>query len=242
MNIEQQYKDYLSGKRVAVIGPSKSVMLAEDGALIDSYDVVVRLNNMLEISEEHQKYFGSRTDVVYATLDDPPKQIALQCAKAKVKFLSSSYPTDEWFFQQRMARNVMFLKNVRHFSTVTMPSEPYWTIKNKMSSRPNTGFCAIMDLLSSDLKELFIVGIDFYRNIMIDSEDAYFSDYSCQWSDKKSKQFLELEYDGHDHHNPDNDFRHFKYNMYLKDDRIKVSSFLEKTLINSEYESLSNCI
>lgn len=242
MNLEKQYKDYLSGKRVAIVGPSKSVMLQEDGELIDSYDVVVRLNNMLDISDEHKKYFGSRTDVVYATLDDPPKQIALQCAKAKVKFLSSSYPADEWFFKQRMLKNITFLKNVKYFSTVTMPSQPYWKIKKEMNSRPNTGFCAIIDLLSSDLQELFIVGIDFYRNTMVSPSGAYFDDYSCQWSGKKNKDFLKIEYDGDDHHNPDNDFKYFKYNIFLKDDRIKVNDFFKNILINEIYENLSNCL
>ena len=55
------------------------------------------------------------------------------------------------------------------------------------------------------------------------------------------KDFLNLEYDGHDHHNPDNDFKYFKYKMYLEDSRIKVDPFFKNFLDNKKYDNLSNC-
>ena len=240
--VEDDFRQYLKGKTVALVGPSKTMSMQNNGQLIDSYDVVVRLNNMLEMPKGHEGKLGSRTDVVYATLDDPPKKIAYECAKNKVKYLSSSYPKGEWFFKDRMMNNVKTLKMVKKFKTVTLPDEPYFSVKNTNKTRPNTGFSAIIDLLSSDIKELYITGVDFFRSVSLDGEHSYFKDYNCQWSNKPKKSFLKVEYDGNDRHDPDKDFLYFKKEMYEKDKRIKVDKFLKEFLHDSKYEKLSNLI
>ena len=240
--IEHEYKNYLKGKRVVLVGPSKTLSMQEEGELIDSYDVVVRLNNMLNIPDDMKKHLGSRTDVVYATLDDPPKKMAIDCVKNKVKFLSSSYPRDEWFFPERMLKNVMTLKKINKFKTVVIPNEPYFSIKKHNKTRPNTGFSAIIDLLSSDLKELHIIGVDFYRSVCLEGENSYIKGYEGQWTRKPKKDFLKIEYDGEDRHDPDNDFTFFKKEMYEKDERIKVDKFMKLFLSDSKYDSLSNLI
>ena len=240
MTSELNYKKYLENKTVAVVGPSRTATMQENGAKIDACDVVVRVNNMLEVEQEYQKYLGSRTDVVYATLDDPPHTMVQACVRNRVKFLSSSYPKNEWFFQERMARNVAALKTIPYFSTVTLPEDPYWEIKRSTSSRPNTGFSAIIDLLSSDLKELYIVGIDFYRSAALEGGQGYYDGYNCQWTEKRKKDFINLEYDGPDRHDPDSAFKYFKHNMYLKDDRIVVDPIFETFLRDKKYEDLAN--
>lgn len=242
MTTEQEYKEFLKGKRVAVVGPSKTVMMQEQGTQIESCDVVVRLNNMLNFNKRYEKHLGQRTDVVYATLDDPPYQMAKDCEKNAVKYLSSSYPKNEWFFAERMARNVTALKEVESFSTVILPENPYWDIKKETSSRPNTGFSAILDLLSSDLKELHVIGIDFYRSAGLDSGAGYYDGYNCQWTDKRKMDFVDIEYDGPDRHNPDEAFKYFKYNMFLKDSRIKVDPIFGFFLKDKNYENLINLL
>ena len=217
--------------------------MQENGAKIEACDVVVRLNNMLEVEQEYKKYLGNRTDVVYATLDDPPHVMAQACVRNKVKYLSSSYPKNEWFFQERMARNVAALKTIPYFSTVTLPEDPYWEIKRSTNSRPNTGFSAIIDLLSSDLKELYIVGIDFYRSAALEGGQGYYDGYDAgKWTDIRKQDFIKAwaQYDGPDRHDPDSAFRYFKHNMYLKDDRIVVDPIFEAFLKDEKYEDLAN--
>ena len=237
---QQEYKQFLKDKRVVLVGPSKTITMQEEGDTIDSYDVVVRLNSMLDFGQQDYKYLGSRTDVVYATLDDPPKKIAVQCIKNSVKYLSSSYPEGEWFFSERMSQNISLLKHVRQFTTIILPEDPYFSIKKKTKSRPNTGFSAIIDLLSSDLKELYIIGVDFYRSSTIDSGEGYYNGYDCQWTKKRNKDFLNIEFDGKDRHDPDEAFKYFKYEMFLKDRRVKVDSIFNIFLQDKKYESLKN--
>ena len=242
VTLEKEYKDYLKGKKVVLVGPSKTLTMQESGQLIDSYDVVVRLNNMLNIPKEMEKHLGTRTDVVYATLDDPPKKMAIDCLKNKVKFLSTSYPRDEWFFPSRMSKNVIKLRQVNKFKTVLLPSQPYFSIKKNNKTRPNTGFSAIIDLLSSNLSELYIIGVDFYRSVSLEGQNNYIEGYDCQWTNKSKEDFLKIEYDGNDRHDPDNDFIYFKNEMYKKDTRIAVDAHLKKFLSDPNYEKLSNLI
>ena len=45
-----------------------------------------------------------------------------------------------------------------------------------------------------------------------------------------------------DFHDPDAQFKYFKYEMYAKDKRIKVDEFLDKALNNPTYEKYENIL
>lgn len=61
--INEGFGSFISGKSVAIVGPFNDGMI--DGDEIDSYDVVIRINNHISISNEDKGYIGSKTDVVY---------------------------------------------------------------------------------------------------------------------------------------------------------------------------------
>ena len=48
----EEYFDYLKGKRVALIGPAKSVEGTRQGSVIDDYDVVVRIKTFSSYIDE----------------------------------------------------------------------------------------------------------------------------------------------------------------------------------------------
>ena len=89
---------------------------------------------------------------------------------------------------------------------------------------------------------MHIIGVDFYRSVCLEGENSYIKGYECQWTRKPKKDFLKIEYDGEDRHDPDNDFTFFKKEMYEKDERIKVDKFMKLFLSDSKYDSLSNLI
>jgi hypothetical protein len=61
------YKEYVGGKRIIIVGPATYITNRFDGCNIDSkHDVVVRLNNQYIIPERYKKHIGSRTNIVYA--------------------------------------------------------------------------------------------------------------------------------------------------------------------------------
>lgn len=71
---EKGYARYMSGKRVAIVGPADTGR--KNGAEIDAYDVVVRFNHF-DGAEYRPEKFGSRTDVSYYT-DPAFKKVVLK--------------------------------------------------------------------------------------------------------------------------------------------------------------------
>src|SRR5690606_18097197 len=65
---ERDLTAYLTGKRVVLVGPAASLTGRRQGAEIDAYDVVVRLNLSAPTPPEQAADLGSRTDVLYHTL------------------------------------------------------------------------------------------------------------------------------------------------------------------------------
>jgi len=258
-----EYYDFLRGKKVAVVGPAKSIEGTRQGTLIDSYDVVVRVKSVY-VPPELEVDLGTRVDILYT--DDEfsndiyptdeveksgdkwiirdknnriePKKVysALENKKSDIKYICSAYPQGEWFFDR-------FTEALEHFSenynVRIIDDEPYFEIKQH-TNRPNAGFSAIIDLLTTPLAELYITGIDFYRSLYRENylNSGYTPDTIRAWAgthdgvDPRTKK--------EDKHDPDAQFGYFKYNMYLKDKRIKVDKFLNKVLNNPIYEKFEN--
>lgn len=53
------------GKRVAIVGKAGSIIGSGEGKLIDSYDIVVRVNQKLPLDPKLHPDMGSRTDILY---------------------------------------------------------------------------------------------------------------------------------------------------------------------------------
>jgi len=91
----KNYKEYLKGKRVVIVGPAPSIVGSDQRDLIDSYDVVVRLNRALPVPEHLKKDVGTRTDVLYNCMN-PSNECGGRIdvdflLKSGVKFLVSPY-------------------------------------------------------------------------------------------------------------------------------------------------------
>jgi hypothetical protein len=250
---DTEYFDFLRDKRVAIVGPAKSIEGTRQGGLIDSYDVVVRIKST-HVPPELQDDLGTKADVLYTddhnTNDILPGDVVTSEGDKQTisstalhrqnplsfKYICSVYPKEEWFFNR-------FAPSLQFFSTNNkvriMNPEPYFTIK-KETNRPNAGFCAIIDLLTTPLEELYVTGLDFYRSLY---RGCYLN---SKW-ERQTVRRMTIETDGIDPrtgkgetHDPDAQFKYFKYNMYLKDKRIKVDKYLHEVLNNPIYEKLEN--
>ena len=66
---EEQYNSFLKGKRVAIVGPSKHILLEKNGAKIDNYDVVVRLKWLpMKGFNTYKDFVGDETHVMYSSV------------------------------------------------------------------------------------------------------------------------------------------------------------------------------
>jgi len=175
MTANEQYAEYLRGKRVALVGPAATALGTGKGKYIDEHDVVIRLNKQFWAWECWHEDIGTRTDVLYSCL--VPTQTAGGVRLSDKKFIQAQdYKFVVWgvmgksmlrqsgedMYRFRLIKN--FLKVVGgKFPVAVMDREQwvstYWGCKGK----PNTGTNAICDLLRYDIKSLYITGISFYR-------------------------------------------------------------------------------
>lgn len=63
--VERQYYNYIKGKKVAIVGPSPWLNGRKMGAYIDSFDIVVRINQGIFLPKSSAEDYGSRTDIIY---------------------------------------------------------------------------------------------------------------------------------------------------------------------------------
>ena len=252
---DTEYFNYLKDKRVAIVGPAKSAEGARGGEKIDSYDLVVRVKSTF-VSEDRQHDLGTKLNILYtddATTNDvrPNDEVTkegldkqtINNGKTNIlptafEYICSAYPQEEWFFD-RFEGSLKYLSGFNKVRLMT--AEPYFKAK-KETNRPNAGFSAIIDLLNTPLAELYITGLDFYRSLY---RGAYLNSL---WQKETVNKML-WQHDGTDPktgkpcgHDPDAQFKYFKYNMYLKDKRIKVDNFLKEVLENPLYEKYENIL
>ena len=70
--INKKYLDFLSGKKVALVGPAEYLTKLNTGEYIDSFDVVVRVNRGTEVIDKYFNSIGKRTDILYNCLIKSP--------------------------------------------------------------------------------------------------------------------------------------------------------------------------
>ena len=171
-NMDKEYARFLNNKSVAIVGPARSIRGSRGGKFIDSHDVVVRLNRALPIPNSLKKDIGSKIDILYNCLKEDDRNggdINIQLwKKSGVRFVSSPYPILN--FSKNDIRTFL-KKNKNSLKFHKFPILQYRMLEKELKTRPNTGFLAIIDLLSYNIKSLYVTGITF-------GIDGYYKEYS----------------------------------------------------------------
>jgi len=224
---DNYYYNLLLNKKIAIVGPSCNTLGTKQKNLIESYDLVVRLNKTFEIPHNLQDDIGVRTDILYNSLntDDFPGENDLNRNKIHnlkekgLKIISSPYP----FIYPFDKDIIKFLDNNQsmlpyHIIDITL----YKYLISILKIRPYTGTSAIADLISYPIKELYITGIDCYLN-------KYYREYRKI----NNRDLLRLR----------NNYIHknkpqlaFLKQLSLNDNRIKLDKFLENYFFEKEYK------
>ncbi len=159
--MRNRYEDYLKGKRVALVGPAPTVRTLSQKEHIDSYDVVVRINKALPVPETLWESCGTKTAVLYNCLD-PASQGVLHIPYLSdtIDWLVCPYPPIHPY-----KGNIDRFKrqNDTRVDFCTFPKDYYCELSKAMNTRPNSGVLAILDILSCNIKELYITGITFFQ-------------------------------------------------------------------------------
>jgi hypothetical protein len=164
----------LEGKRVALVGPSPHLMGKKIGSLIDTYDIVCRVNEVHPTG--HEEDYGDRTDIIfhncgtrfidvfYSRLRNAEqisknlKYVICPCVKASGADNWSNWDHNfespvVWNFKRINSYNTPF-----HWIGI----ENYAKVYGYFGVEPNAGQTAILMLLQHQIKELFVTGFSFY--------------------------------------------------------------------------------
>lgn len=194
--------EYLKGKRVAFVGPASYLVGKSKGKLIDSYDIVVRIQPEIWDTKD----FGSRTDIIQSCLNSAysPKvarYLNNKSSEEKPKFIICNdtvarevpHPgSGNWLSVVREYDD--YLKDygvpLAHLQNEDGSWERwslYWEVYAKphiekveddlytyYSGNFNSGYGALCHLLSCPLKELAVFGVDFYNfGVVREMKDKY---------------------------------------------------------------------
>jgi hypothetical protein len=153
------YAEFLKDKRVALVGPGAQTEIMKLGSIIDSYDIVARVGHYNVLVPDE---IGSRTDLILENFWFWEPKFELN--------MVGLY--DEWVKQGTKWFSHVWCDNtgIHNFWEINKGRVPIQTqklekiqaIRNQIDS-PTKGACAIYDLLTHPIKELFVVGYSFCK-------------------------------------------------------------------------------
>jgi len=155
-------------KRVVLVGPSPHLLGKNLGKFIDSFDVVVRVNEIGVTSDLYDDY-GSRTNVAFLSLYSEVipyyREMIHNVNYDELKLIV--HPGDEYNLnpytneKTESAKKYFDLLNIDiAYHQIVVPSIS--ETSKFFGCYPSTGSLTMIELLNQELKELYVCGFSFY--------------------------------------------------------------------------------
>lgn len=224
---DSYYNNVLKNKRVCIVGPSPSLKNSNQGGFIDSFDIVVRVNRGFPVSVDTED-IGSKTSIHYHCLNTDEysggKVYLDELHKSNV-ILSCPYPKNVFPFH---ADIVKFEKdNQERVKYHYIDTDFYMKCADLIGTRPNSGVCAIIDLLCFNIKSLHVTGFTFFK----DGWRKSYKDTKQVFGEEKGKtildEWLTSNFNGNHFQKPQEDLIR---EIYLNDDRITIDDTMKEIL------------
>lgn len=158
-----KFRDFVTGKRIALVGPAATLEGSGMGRFIDGHDIVVRLNHSWPLPKEHKEDIGSRIDIIYHNMNFTHQRMTrdevVQMHRDGVRWMVSTHPASEERFRGRLRKFRKINNGLLEFRA--LPG----SLKTRMQRRvkhPNAGIMAIEDLLRFPIERLYVTGFSFY--------------------------------------------------------------------------------
>lgn len=163
-------RQMIEGKSVAIVGSGPG-SLDNPRGLVDSHDVVVRVNNY--------KLFpatGFRTDIFYSFFGLSIKKTVAQLKRDGVKLCMCKCPDtkfmeSDWHQENGKISGIDFRgiyerrKDFWFCDTYVPTLEEFMAHFNMLGGHvPTTGFAALLDVLSYDPLQVYMTGFDFFTS------------------------------------------------------------------------------
>jgi hypothetical protein len=177
--ITQNYNNYLHDKKVVIVAPSRRLQGQGLGKWIDSFDIVVRMNHSLPISNIED--YGNKTDIIYNYLSNDRflnENYINNLIDGNVKWITTLH----WVTNIVMQFNNLLKNRINHLIVNT---SFFQGINKTMVLAPQTGTVAIKHLLLTSLKSLNVVGYDYYQSGYVEGYKGLYGDKAINVQPKK---------------------------------------------------------
>jgi len=199
--INSNLNNLLKNKKVIIVGPSPHLQNMKKGSFIDSFDCVIRIN---EIGINHNLYedYGSRTDVSFLALFEDSLKIYKQMKKS-LNYSSLRmvvHAGDEYnlnpFANTPKTRSIFEI-----FEEIDLKTD-FYHIENpsfierckEFNCFPSTGSMAIKEILKYEFHTLYICGFSFFTTKHMYNKNRH--KFEILISEKKAKHNIRMS--GHD--------------------------------------------
>jgi hypothetical protein len=241
------YRQYLESKTVVIVGPASSIVGTRQCNKIDSYDVVVRINDALPVPEELVDDIGTRTDVLYSNMNpnltkygnyrsinniEEIKKLRWVCAPVplvfpptKVNIGNNPHMSQRQYLKKQAQYHDQFRKKMSGFPFHVADSARFAEFVDAVGGGlPNTGLAAINDLLDQPIAELYVTGFTFFKG-------GYYKQYdNCPLTEEQVIRDTPVGYDTGLHQiNPQ---RRYLKKLISENARITIDKPLRDVLFN----------
>ena len=183
----EKFKHIIENKRVCVVGPAEYVNkeFENHGKIIDSYDVVVKVNNFINMDESLYQNYGKRIDILVTSLFSHPYATCFhEEAYSKEKI---NKPLVIFYHYGRLRKFYLsyFLKN-DNIIICQQPKKNFNELK-KLTKHPTAGIIAIFECAKCNPKELLITGFTFGRDEKYSSYVDTYHKYPPKFDKRKDR-------------------------------------------------------
>jgi len=158
-NRDEELAKLVKGKKIAYVCPSPHLKGKKMGKLIDSYDLVVRINQSYHMPEEDWEDYGSRTDILMNCLNINK----IDALRDGLDFARSlKYIICPMVSMWDIGRVNNFLDEVGTPWHNVCDGYLFKVFK-EVGTTCNSGLMGIITLLNYDIEELFVSGMTFFN-------------------------------------------------------------------------------
>jgi len=158
-NFDENFSKLVSGKRVAYVGPSPHLEGKGMGALIDSYDLVVRINQSYHMPEELWKDYGSRTDILMNCMNEHKMNAMFENLDFARSLQYIVCPMTSMWDYSRVYHFLEYVGQPWH----NVCDGYLFKVFKEVGTICNSGLTGIITMLNYDIEELFVTGMTFFN-------------------------------------------------------------------------------
>lgn len=190
------FRKIIEGKDVLLLGPASYLRDRVHDIRFDDYDLVVKINKMVEKLLFSSEEFEIRNDILYHCLDinipngDMPYSIRTWINKG-VKHLRITHPPVTHYYARNISRFIDLNKELKIPNSIVSRGVFEFVCRESKTS-PNAGTIAICDLLNNNPSTLDIKGITFCKTPYADEYRKNIGKKSQHDPDKQVLFFKEI--------------------------------------------------